>query len=462
MAQVRADGSRSNMEEAYGMRRVRPAVMLRQVGPMAAGLFGLLWLAACGGGGDEEATPTAPPTTPTASQDRSTSTATPAEPAVTTTPAATATATTPPEPPSPDNVTFEDAFPGLPGIDRPTSMVELPGEERFLVASQEGQILSLAASADASEVEVALDWRERTSNNGSEEGLLGLAVSPDFERDGAVYAYYSAQPGERRSVISRFETSGTGADLRIDGESELVILEVPQPYGNHNGGQITFGPDEMLYVALGDGGSGGDPAGNGQNTATLLGSVLRIDVRGATTEAPYAIPGDNPFVDDPEARGEIWAHGFRNPWRMSFDRENGALWVADVGESTWEEVNRVEAGGNYGWNAMEGPDCFRGAACDPDAFDLPVTAYGHGSGHCSITGGHVGRSEAIGVLTGYYVYGDYCSGSVWALSADAASGSEAESIQIRGGGPQVASFAEDLDGRLYLLSFDGRIYQISG
>jgi glucose/arabinose dehydrogenase len=366
----------------------------------------------------------------------------------------------PSEPPTADNVSFPLAFPNLHAVERPIEMVEVPGQSRFLLILQEGRVLSFASDPSAASFVEVLDWRNRTSRASNEEGLLGIALSPDFERDGYVYLYYSARPGERRSTISRFNTSGTGADLRIDPGSELVVLEVPQPFPNHNGGQIAFGHDGMLYIALGDGGSGGDPLGAGQDRTTLLGSILRVDVSNASASEPYRVPDDNPFVGHASARPEIWAYGLRNPWRFSFDMETGTLWAADVGQNLWEEVNIIERGGNYGWNIMEGFSCYGTQTCDQSGLELPVLDYANAGGNCSVTGGYVGRGTGAGLLNGYYVYGDYCSGRVWAVPADSTPGSQPEPITLRSGGPNLPGFSQGLDGRIYIMGFDGRIYTI--
>ena len=328
----------------------------------------------------------------------------------------------------------------------------------MLVVSQDGQVFSFPKDAAAAELTPVLDWRAQTSRDGNEEGLLGLALSPEFEMNGEVYLYYSASQGVRRSVVSRFATTGTAAELRIDPASEQVLLEVPQPFPNHNGGHIEFGPDGFLYVGLGDGGSGGDPQGHGQNLSTLLGSMLRIDVSGG---GAYTVPADNPFTADASAPPEAWAYGLRNPWRFSFDRETGELWAGDVGQSAWEEINILRAGGNYGWATMEGFECYGAASCDQSDLEMPVVAYGHAGNGCSVTGGYVARGEGMGVLNGYYVYGDFCSGRTWALNAaDAEFG--AEPVMLQSEGPNISSFAEDLDGQLYMLAFDGRIYRVDG
>ena len=201
-----------------------------------------------------------------------------------------------------------------------------------------------------------LDITDRVNDRGNEEGLLGLALHPDFDSNGEFYVYYTAS-SPRRSVVSRFVVTTDEPDL-ADAGSESIIIEVAQPYANHNGGQILFGPDGFLYIGLGDGGSAGDPKGNGQNVGTLLGSILRIDVSAIGSERGYTVPADNPLVGVQGARPEIWAYGLRNPWRFTFDRMSGELWAADVGQNSLEEVDVIVPGGNYGWNIMEGTECF--------------------------------------------------------------------------------------------------------
>ncbi len=284
------------------------------------------------------------------------------------------------------------------------------------------------------------------SDPGNEEGLLGLAFSPEFESDGRVYLYYTVGD-PRRSVLSRFQVVGD----EINVESETVLLEVPQPFSNHNGGQIAFGPDGYLYVGLGDGGSGGDPEGNGQDVSTLLGSILRLDVSGEG----YAVPPDNPFVDTRGGRPEIYAYGLRNPWRFSFDRATGDLWAGDVGQNTWEEVDRIAAGGNYGWNVMEGFECYESESCDTTGLEAPRAAYGHDEG-CSVTGGYVYRGPSMPELDGWYVYGDYCSGKVWAVNTV----DDSAPILLADSGLPIASFGELPDGELLALTFENAIYRL--
>ena len=254
--------------------------------------------------------------------------------------------------------------------------------------------------------------------------------------------------------------SGEDADRSVL-QSEQVILEVMQPFGNHNGGTLAFGPDGYLYIGLGDGGSGGDPFNHGQNTSTLLGAMLRIDVSGATVNEPYRVPTDNPFVGvGAGARAEIWAFGLRNPWKFSFDPATGALWAGDVGQSDYEEVDIVERGGNYGWNVMEGLHCYPPGvqACDQTGLEPPVLEYTHAEG-CSITGGYVYRGSRLPSLAGAYVYADYCSGRIWGLRHDGTAVTEHRLIADTD--LQIPSFGTDERGNLYVLAFDGHIYRFA-
>ena len=230
-----------------------------------------------------------------------------------------------------------------------------------------------------------------------------------------------------------------------------------QPYSNHNGGQIRFGPDRFLYIGLGDGGSRGDPSRNGQNLSTLLGSILRIDVSTLNSDGRYSIPADNPFVNDPNARGEIWAYGLRNPWRFSFDIVTGHLWVGDVGQNAYEEIDLIRRGGNYGWNVMEGLHCYARAdgTCDQSDLVVPVAEYGRGDG-CSVTGGYVYRGSRLPQLSGAYVYGDFCSGKIWALRHDGSQVTEA--MQIADTSLRISAFAQAPSGEIFILSFDEKIY----
>ncbi len=240
----------------------------------------------------------------------------------------------------------------------------------------------------------------------------------------------------------------------------MVILEVEQPYANHNGGQLAFGSDGYLYIGLGDGGAAGDPLGNGQNTSTLLGSILRIDVFQAMFDHPYTIPPDNPFYADGGGRGEIWAYGLRNPWRFSFDRDTGELWAGDVGQNRWEEIDLIERGANYGWNVLEGNHCFSTRdGCERKGTVPPVWEYSLDGEPCSVIGGYVYRGSAIPWLNGAYVYGDFCSGKVFGLRY--AHGDLMEHKQLLDTGLRIMSFAQDNNGDLYLLSQQSGIYRLS-
>ena len=391
-------------------------------------------------------------------------TATPATPDATASPHATSTpmtatpdtAATPQPTEAPFTVRFEEVFGGR-EFDRPVEIGAYPvGPEGtgpgLFVAEQEGRILVLGPNReDAVEL---LDISEQVSRVGNEEGLLSVALDPQFDETGSLWVYYSVRGTPRMTRLSRF-TVDLADPLRVEPGSELVVLEVEQPYSNHNGGAIRFGPDGMLYLGYGDGGSGGDPRGHGQNLATLLGSIIRIDVREASPAAPYAVPADNPFIGVAGARPEIWAWGLRNPWRMDFDPETGALWAADVGQQEVEEIDRIERGGNYGWNILEGTRCFEpSSGCDRTGTVLPVAEYGHNLG-CSVTGGVVYRGEAIPALVGHYLFADYCSGRLWALPVDG--GAILELDRLPG---EVASFGTDADGEVYVLTFGGAVLRI--
>ncbi len=338
------------------------------------------------------------------------------------------------------------------GVSAPTNLVQARNG-RVLLTEQAGRILVLDEEQLTEEhifIPEPLDLRDRVSSRGSEEGLLGIALSPHNERH--LFLYYSAA-NPRRSVVSRFNYN-----LEIAPESELVILEVGQPYANHNGGQIAFGPDGYLYIALGDGGSAGDPLGSGQDTSTLLGSILRIDVSESTVTEPYAIPPDNPFADG-GGRPEIWAYGLRNPWRFFFDRETGELWTGDVGQNEWEEIDIIERGGNYGWNILEGNHCFRPRDnCDREGTIPPVWEYSLDGRPCSVIGGYVYRGDAIPWLRGAYVYGDFCSGKVYGLRHE--NGQVTEHKELADTGVRIMSFAEDNYGELYLLSQTEGVYRL--
>jgi glucose/arabinose dehydrogenase len=326
----------------------------------------------------------------------------------------------------------------------------------IFVTGQKGVIYTFNADQAQPVSNVFLDITDRVNSGGNEEGLLGLAFDPGYRENGYFYVYYSADK-PRRSVLSRF-TRGEGNPDAANPQSEVIMLEVGQPYSNHNGGQIAFGPDGYLYIGLGDGGGAGDPKHNGQNLGTLLGKILRIDVSGTSVDGGYKIPADNPFVDTAGARAEIWAYGLRNPWRFSFDTKTGLLWAGDVGQDKWEEIDIINKGANYGWNIMEGSHCYSPAAgCDRSGLTLPIFEYDHSQG-CSVTGGYVYRGDKIPSLPGYYVYGDYCSGKIWALGYS--NNTVTRNILLAESGLKITSFGEDLAGNLYILAKEGSIYML--
>lgn len=351
-------------------------------------------------------------------------------------------------------VLIEEAFPGL-SFTRPVDF-QHPGDgsNRLFVVEQSGRILVFDNRPDVTETDVFLDIRDRVDDQGNEEGLLGLAFHPDFESNGFFYVDYTAA-GPDRTVISRFSVSEADPN-RADLTSEHVLLEVAQPYSNHNAGQILFGPDGYFYITLGDGGAGGDPQGNGQNPGTLLGSILRVDLDHPDPDMQYGIPDDNPFADNTEGyREEIFAYGLRNPWRISFDSETGDLWAADVGQDMYEEIDIIEKGANYGWNIMEGLHCYNAASCDRSGLTPPVWEYSHDLGQ-SVTGGFVYRGSDVPELVGDYVYADYVSGRVWRLRPD---NGGYRNLLIEDTDLNIASFGADGNNELYMTAFDGSIYR---
>ncbi len=284
-------------------------------------------------------------------------------------------------------------------------------------------------------------------NFGGERGLLGLAFHPRFSKNGRLFVNYS-RAADGATVISEFHASVMSNRAR---PTESILLVIPQPYGNHNGGMIAFGPDGLLYIGMGDGGAAGDPGNRAQNEKELLGKMLRIDV---DRKVPYAIPKDNPFAAQQHGR-EIFALGFRNPWRFSFDKDTGDLWAADVGQNRWEEIDLVEKGKNYGWRIMEGSHCFKPKkGCRQRGLTLPIAEYFHEAGRCSITGGYVYRGQEVPRLNGIYIFGDYCSGEMMGLAND-------RITVLLSTGLRIASFGEDAAGELYVVDHGGGIYRIA-
>ena len=382
-----------------------------------------------------------------------------ASPTPTVEPAVTAVAPTP-----------APAAPPLAGIavekvaddfDQPVQLTHAgDGSGRLFVVGRRGTIQFL--DQDSIQPRVFLDIGNLVSTGGSEQGLLGLAFHPGYMDNGRFFVNYTDTDGD--TVVAEYRVSPEDSD-RADPAAVEIVLTYDQPFRNHNGGMLAFGPDGYLYIGTGDGGSGGDPQGNGQDLSSLLGKMLRIDVnRGA----PYSIPADNPFAGDASVQSEIWAYGLRNPWRYSFDREIGDLYIADVGQNRIEEANFQAAGSrggeNYGWNVTEGSRCFQPTAdCDKSGFALPIAEYEHDEG-CSITGGYVYRGESETALLGHYIFADYCSGRIW-TSVRSPDGGWTTTERLRTG-LSISSFGEDESGEVYFVDFAGgavfRILAVAG
>jgi len=359
-----------------------------------------------------------------------------------------------PTPPA-GSIQVERVFPDL-SFQEMTNLVQPDDTSSLIFVTEQRGVIYAFSANNSQQAAMFLDITDRVNRGGNEEGLLGLAFDPDYQENGYFYVYYSAADPSR-SVLSRFSLDQEDTDV-ADPQSEVIIMEVEQPFSNHSAGQLTFGPDGYLYIGLGDGGGSGDPQGNGQNLGTVLGSILRIDVSGLSAPGDYEIPIDNPFVDIEGARAEIWAYGLRNPWRFSFDLETGLLWAGDVGQNLWEEIDIIAKGANYGWNTMEGSHCYSPATgCNQSSLTLPIVEYDHSQG-CSVTGGYVYRADQIVSLQGYYIYGDYCSGNIWALAYH--DNVITENILFTESGLSITSFGEDLAGNLYILDRQGGIYTL--
>lgn len=348
------------------------------------------------------------------------------------------------------------AFPGLAF----SSAVHLThsgdGSDRLFVVERQGIIRVFPNRDDIERAVNFLDIRDRVRSTPLEAGLFSVAFHPRYAENGRFYVHYIH--GQFFSRIAEFSVSPDNPDRAL-AATERILLEIEQPHESHNGGQIAFGPDGMLYIAFGDGQDPNDPFGHGQNPATLFGAILRIDVNSTDPGLAYAIPTDNPFVDRAGWREEIWAYGLRNVWRFSFDRLNGELWGGDVGQATWEEIDLITSSGNYGWSDMEGFHCFPpNSDCDPTAFDLPVFEYDRSQGS-AITGGFVYRGPQLPDLHGWYVYGDFVSRRIWALRRrlDAP-----PTNKLLATSPSaIASFGEDEAGELYVVGIDGRLYRFA-
>jgi uncharacterized repeat protein (TIGR03806 family) len=348
-------------------------------------------------------------------------------------------------------------------FERPVELTFAPdGSKRLFVLEQKGVIRVFENDADVAEAEVFLDLSDVVLSEGNEEGMLGLAFHPKYAENGKFYVCYSAKP--RSSVIASYRVSKDDPKRAVR-DSEERLLVIPQPYPNHNGGSIRFGLDGYLYIGMGDGGLRDDPHDNAQNLGSLLGKVLRIDVDKRDEGLAYAVPKDNPFVDRPstpglpEPRGEVWAYGFRNIWRLGFDRKTGELWAGDVGQDRFEEVDLVHRGGNYGWNLREGMhDFLPNTPGKDDRFIEPAAEYFHGEGQ-SVTGGFVYRHDRPANFRGHYFFADYLSGKVWTIGRTE-DGGFAPKREAANTGLQIAAFGEDADGEMYLCAFDGHIHRL--
>ncbi|MBV7270232.1 PQQ-dependent sugar dehydrogenase [Winogradskyella luteola] len=341
------------------------------------------------------------------------------------------------------------------GLNRPVN-IKHAGDDRLFVAEQDG-LIKIINSDGTVESTPFLNIDPRVRSVGNEQGLLGLAFHPDYDTNGHFFVNYINLSGD--TVVSRF-TRDTSNPSIADSNSELIILTFSQPFSNHNGGELQFGPDGYLYISSGDGGSGGDPQDNGQDLGNLLGKLIRIDVNNSTSTNPYVIPSDNPFVGIAGNRGEIWAYGLRNPWKFSFDRMNSDLWIGDVGQSAREEVNNVPsttAGVNYGWRCYEGNNTFNTTGCPSSStLTFPVFEYAHGTGRCSITGGYVYRGSDYPNFDGLYFFADVCSQEVGYIEFDGANWNS--TFEDFSGA--LAAFGEDINGELYIASLGGNISKL--
>ena len=357
-------------------------------------------------------------------------------------------------------VQLTNAFPGL-TFTRPIFLTHAgDGTGRVFVVQQDGLIKVFPNDTAVTSATTYLNIQNRLSSTFGEEGLLGLAFHPDYDSNGYLYVNYTA-PSPLRTVIARYSVMPDNPD-RADSLSELVILTVNQPYTNHNGGMVLFGMDGYLYIGMGDGGSGGDPQNHGQNLQSLLGKMLRIDVDTTVGAQNYGIPEDNPFYGNPTAgQEELYAWGYRNPWRFSEDTTSGLFLVGDVGQNAWEEIDVLTNGLNYGWRCYEGNVPYNTGGCGPIGnYTFPIKVYAHSSGNCSITGGYIYRGYRRPELTGAYVYGDYCTGMIWLLRYENGQVLE-DSLLIDATFP-ISSFGVDQDGELYICNYNGNIQRFVG
>lgn len=374
-------------------------------------------------------------------------------------------------------IAYEDAFPGQESFQQPLFVAfhETDPGSAYVVC-QPGFIYRVPRDGEKSDREVFLDLSEKVLTKNWEEGLLGFQFDPDYANNNHVWTYWSeeieprtgkmargSRKSNRQSIIARYTVVEKDGKRTVDLATELRVLEVFQPFGNHNGGTIVFGPDKMLYITIGDGGAANDPYGNAESLAMLLGKVMRIDVRGATKEQPYAIPKDNPFVATEGARGEIWCYGVRNLWRMSFDSKTGELWAGDVGQNRIEEVIKIVKGGFYGWNSFEAHEKFekrRSKLPTPEGHILPIASYSHKQG-LSITGGHVYRGKKIPALQGWFVYSDFITKRAWACR-EGKDGNH-DVVKLKSAPFPPSSYAEEPDGEILMTVYigkKGKIYRL--
>jgi glucose/arabinose dehydrogenase len=336
------------------------------------------------------------------------------------------------------------------------------GTDRQFIVSKAGRIrvIENGTLLSASFLDIS-----RSVSTGSEQGLLGLAFHPSYSTNRKFYVNYTDTNGN--TVIREYKASSSNRNV-VESGSGRTILRINQPYSNHNGGMLAFGRDGYLYIGTGDGGSAGDPGNRAQSIDSLLGKMLRININGTTSTRAYRIPSSNPYVGR-TGRDEIWQRGLRNPWRFSFDRSSGSLWIGDVGQNRYEEVDRAirttsgpGKGVNWGWRVMEGRHCYKPSrGCNTSGKTKPLVEYSHSSnGRCAVTGGYVYRGSAIPALKGWYVYGDYCSGEVWAVAAGASSPATPVRLLGAGSGRLISGFGEDASGRLYLCDLNGAVYRI--
>lgn len=352
-------------------------------------------------------------------------------------------------------ITWPAAFTSLPSIGTPSSMFQLPDNNNYwYVLRQSGTIVRFANQPNADALTVVMDITDRVNKGGNEAGLLGAAVHPQFASNRYVFLFYT---GSNATANSGLETRVARYTVKSDGTftnaSELIIMRIPRPYDNHQGGELAFGKDGYLYIASGDGGSGGDPQQYGQNLNTLLGKILRIDINKTTTGRNYAIPRDNPYVGAANTREEIWAWGLRNPWRFSFDSENGELWAGDVGQNAWEEINVISKGGNYGWGDMEGDSCYSGRSnCSTANKIKPIYSISQNGGACSVIGGYVYRGTTYPAAYGKYFFTDYCVSTMHSITRNTSNTNSTPNVVNHGPvATNVVSFAQDNQGELYAI-----------